>query len=165
MRRFSASLLLGVLTLLLVSAPASAGRGWCARDPLVRIDGTEVQIWIAIPDDFVPYVKDKVKLKIAAPKGSSRQVLFTDEGFNGHGEEVSWADAKPTSDGSRPMDIEVHVIVDQGRIDKVFGKNTLVPVQVIVNVGAETQTFGYASTKNNKFSIDLQTLVDGAATP
>jgi hypothetical protein len=165
MRRVSVSLLLGVFALLLVSAPAAAGRAWCARDPLVRVDGTEVQIWVAIPQEFEPYVKDKVKMKIAVPKGSSRQVLFTDEGFNGHGEEVNWGDAKPTSDGSKPMDIEVHVIVDQGRIDKAFGKNTVVPVQVIVNVGTETQTIDYATTKNNKFSIDLHTLVDTEATP
>jgi hypothetical protein len=164
MRRFSVSLLLGALALLLVSAPASAGRSWCARDPIVRIDGTDVQVWVAIPDEFVPYVKDKVKVKFAAPKGSNRQIVFTDDGFNGKGEEISWGDSHPTTDGTKPLDAEVRVIVDQGRIDTAFGKHPVVPVQVFVNVGNVTQTFEYVSTKDNKFSVDLDAAVEAALT-
>jgi hypothetical protein len=89
-------------------------------------------------------------------------VSFTDDGFNGYGEEVQWADLPPTQPGVKgmPLTVEVHVIVDQGKIDKAFGKGVQVPVQAIVNVGATTQTFEYGSTKNNKFSLTVSDDVD-----
>jgi hypothetical protein len=163
MRRLGISCFLGVLALLLVAAPASAGRVWCARDPIVRIDGTDVQVWVAIPDEFVPYVTDAVRVKLATPKGLSHQVLFTDTGFNNYGEDVRWGDAPPTTNGTKPLGVEVRVDVDQGKIDKAFGKGTQVPVQVIVNVGTTTKTFDYATTKNTKFTVDINAMA--TATP
>ena len=42
----------------------------------------------------------------------------------------------------------MRVVVDQRKIERDFGKGTVVPAQVIVNVGDTTQTFEYASTGN-----------------
>jgi hypothetical protein len=165
MRRIVIAALLGLLATLVVIAPAAAGVRWCARDPLVRIGNTNVQIWVEIPEQYTPYVKGPIQVTIAAPKNLSHQVLYTDDGFNGLGESVRWLGAKPVSAGARnvPLAVMVRVVVDQSKLDKAFGKHTNVPVQAIVNVGTVTQTFSYATTKNNTFNVTLSETV--ASTP
>lgn len=171
MRRLFTSLTLGLLALLVISAPAGAGsRVWCARDPIVLIDGTPVQIWVAVPDEYSGYVSDRIKIKISTPKDLERQVLFLDEGFNGHGEEVKWGDIKDENpvDGQMPMAVEVKVKFNQKQMERDHGKSNLeaefgkgmeIPVMVTVNVGEVTQTFEthvrYGTHKNTKFELSV----------
>jgi hypothetical protein len=157
MRRFIVASLVAVLAALMVAAPAAAGVRWCARDPLVRIGGTNVQIWVAIPEQYTPYVKGPIQVRISAPQNLSHQVLSTDSGFNGLGESVQWTSAKPVSSTARnvPLGVAVRVVIDQSKLDKAYGKHVNVPVQAIVNVGTVTQTFTYATTQNNRFHVTL----------
>jgi hypothetical protein len=164
MRRFSISLTLGVLALMLMALPASAGRSWCARDPIVSLDGTPVQVWVAIPDEFVPYANGPIEVKFKAPKSiKERKVLYTDSGFNGHGEKVSWSDLKGAStiNGLIPLEIEVRVHMDQKKVDNAFGKDTPVPVQVTVNQGETTESWiEYGTSRNTKFSVVVMAVED-----
>jgi hypothetical protein len=171
MRRLFTSLTLGIFALIVLAAPVGAGsRVWCARDPIVNIDGTPVQIWIAVPDEYADYVSDKIQVKIKTPKDVARQVLFLDEGFNGHGEEVKWGDIKDEnpSDGQTPMEVEVKVKFDKKRLEKAHGKDRLeadlgkemeIPVMVTVNVGEMTHTYEthviYGVHKKTKFNLSV----------
>ncbi len=176
MRRLFVSLTLGLLALTVFAVPAFAGsRVWCARDPIVKIDGTEVQIWVAVPDEYAKYVDDKIKVKIKTPKHQERQVLFLDEGFNGHGEEVDWRDLKDEDpfDGKTPIEVEVKVKFNKKQIEKDFGKEHLkeafgkdaqIPVMVTVNIGDLTQTYEtqvhYGTHKNTKFTLSVVSVSD-----
>ena len=169
-RRISAALLLGLLTMLVMAMPASAGRAWCAKDPIVSIDGTPVQIWVAVPEEYQAYVNDRVEVKVKAPKHLKRAILFTDEGFNGQGEKVEWGDLKDEnlSDGLVPLGVEVKVKFDQKRMEKDFGKAALeaalgkgmeIPIQITVNVGEITDSYttqvSYGTHKKTKFEMTI----------
>jgi hypothetical protein len=157
------------LAMALVS-PASAGRAWCRADPIVTIDGTPVQIWVAIPGEFEPYIKDKIKVKVKAPKHLEREVIFLDAGFNGHGEEVKWGDIKDEhpDDDVVPIEIEVKLKVDTKQMEEDFGKveleamlgkEKLVPIQVEVNIGDDVTTIDthveYGHHKKTKFTVAI----------
>jgi hypothetical protein len=90
---------LGLLALLMVAAPAMAGRRWCAKDPIISVNGTQVQMWVAIPEEYVPYVSGPIKMTISTPASVTREVVFLDSGFNGYGEVVQWANLTYTSGG------------------------------------------------------------------
>ena len=98
MRRFTLSLTLGLLALLVLATPALAGRTWCAKDPIISLNDTPVQMWVAIPDEYVKYVNGPIRMTIYTPASVDREVVFLDEGFNGYGERVEWADLTSTTD-------------------------------------------------------------------
>lgn len=98
-KRLSAATILGLMAMLVLAMPALAGRAWCARDPIVTLNGTYVQMWVAIPEEYVKYVNGPIKMTISTPATVDRKVIFLDEGFNGYGEEVKWADLTTSSGG------------------------------------------------------------------
>jgi hypothetical protein len=91
MRRIVLCLSIALLATLLVATPASAGRRWCARDPIVSLNGHTVQVWVAIPEAYVALVDGPIEVHFQTPTGMSRAVVLTDDGFNGHGEIVSFS--------------------------------------------------------------------------
>jgi len=98
-RRLIAATTLGLLALLILAVPALAGRNWCAKDPIVSLNGTQVQMWVAIPEEYVQYVNGPIRMTISTPASVDREVIFLDEGFNGYGEEVRWANLTTSSGG------------------------------------------------------------------
>lgn len=101
MRRFSnlrasrqslAALVCGLLAALVLTMPASAGVSWCRADPIVRIQGYDVQMWVGVPSGYEQYVTGPISFKIDTPPGYERKVIMTDAGFNGYGEVVTWGD-------------------------------------------------------------------------
>lgn len=168
MRRNATALAFGLLLLLVLALPANAGRRWCAVDPIVTIDGTPVQIWVAVPEEYQAYVDDAIDVKIKAPKHLDRQVVFLDAGFNGHGEKVGWSDIKDDDpdDGLIPVAVEVKVKFNMKQLEKdmgkdaleaALGKGTRIPVQVVVNIGDVTESFEtavyYGTHKKTKFEL------------
>jgi hypothetical protein len=89
-----AALAFALLALLLLAAPVEAGRRWCARDPIVRVNGTQLQIWVAIPEQYLPFVNGPIRTTVLTPAGVTREVVYLDEGFNGYGEVVTWGDLR-----------------------------------------------------------------------
>jgi hypothetical protein len=101
MRRFSkfrasrqslAALVCGLLAALVLTMPASAGVSWCRADPIVRIQGYDVQMWVGVPAGYEQYVTGPISFRIETPPGYDRKVVMTDSGFNGYGEVVTWGD-------------------------------------------------------------------------
>ena len=112
LKRLSLATVFGILALLLVATPASAGLVWCQGDPVVSLNGTTVQIMVAIPVDDQPLVTGPIQAVIGTPASVRRNVLLTDGGFNGYGEQVTFRDTNVSYAGSVfPVDISVTVPV------------------------------------------------------
>ena len=92
MRPLLTALSLGILALLMLAAPAGAGVTWCRVDPIVSLNGTVVQILVAVPDQYVAAVNGPIAVDIATDRTVTHELLFTDAGFNGHGETVAFSD-------------------------------------------------------------------------
>src|SRR5690348_14803787 len=121
MRRFLASATLGLLALLLLVAPAAAGRVWCTRDPVVQLNGKNLTLLVSIPQEYQQYVNGAIQTTILTPASVTRKTIFTDTGFNGYGESLRYSNlqyctllllctpAKVAADGS--YDIQVSTVV------------------------------------------------------
>lgn len=107
--------------------PAGAQWEWCKSDPIVRLNGVEVQILVAIPADMQPEVTGPVEVEIRAPRGVLRELLLTDAGFNGFGETVEFADLRGGEKwfAGKVFPVHIHVKVPSDR-------NLDMPVQVTV---------------------------------
>ncbi len=91
-KRFLSALLMGLLAIIVVTVPAFAGVSWCRADPIVRLNGTDVQIWVAVPEQYQSLVNGPIEVSIGVPGSVSREVVLLDSGFNGYGETVTFTD-------------------------------------------------------------------------
>jgi hypothetical protein len=123
--RGSRLVVFGVLALaaVLQAQPASAGIIWCRADPTVALNGTEVQIWVAMPAEYQLSVGGPIRVTVKTPEGSARQLLRTDAGFNGYGEAVSFASSGDGDVNDGSFSIQVWVSVPAGG-------GTDIPIQV-----------------------------------
>lgn len=139
MKRLTGSVTFALVALALLVAPASAGREWCAKDPVVSLNGTVVQILVAVPDAYVPAVNGAIDVRIAVPSGVETDVVFLDAGFNGHGETVNFqtSDGAVAADGSFDAGIQARVPVNQRTLRELGLPNGAVPLQVTVITNGE----------------------------
>jgi hypothetical protein len=91
-----AFLLMGIIVF-----PAQAGLIWCQGDPVVSLNGTEVQIVVSIPEDKQQFVTGPIEVDIATPSSVNRELISTDSGFNGYGETVSFSNLNTPKIGDR----------------------------------------------------------------
>ena len=132
-RKWTLTMGLALLAMLVLATPAMAGRRWCARDPIFQLNGADVQLWAAIPEEYVPLVTGPVNVEVSVPKGVTAKVLFLDAGFNGYGETVSARILKGGNiypDGS--FDVKLRVTVP---INTKAAKS--IPLQLTANVGGD----------------------------
>ncbi len=129
MRRLLGSALVALLSALVLSLPARAELVWCETDPIVSLNGTVVQILVAIPQDYLPLVNGPTAVTIRAPGNVAGALVFTDAGFNGYGEVVAWGTSGSINASKEfPVEIDVSVPVDASRL----AAGTVVPVAVTI---------------------------------
>lgn len=143
-RRLITAGCLSLLALLVLALPASAGVTWCRADPIVELDGTEVQIWVAIPADYEHLVTGPIRVTVFTPNKVSKETTFLDKGFNGYGEEVIFKHrGKVTDSGSFPVEIKVQVPLDNRQLNREFGLRDIpVLVDIITGDGQVFQVEG-----------------------
>jgi hypothetical protein len=134
MMRLTGSIVGALVTLVLLIAPVSAGREWCARDPIVSLNGTQVQILVAVPEEYVSAVAGAIDVRVAVPSGVIAEVTFLDAGFNEYGEAVSFQrrGGQVASDGTFDAGIRVSLPVDQRALRALNLPNGPIPVQVTI---------------------------------
>lgn len=140
MRHLTLCFCLALVATLFVVAPASAGRRWCARDPIVNLSGHELQVLIAIPDEYVHLVNGPVDVTFKTPAGMTRSVVFTDDGFNGFGEVVSFDDDPKGSVNPRggfTVNLRVSIPIDETLANAEL-KTRKIPTQITVIDGGKT---------------------------
>jgi len=110
LRRGVAPFLLALTLVLVAGAPgAEAGRTWCREDPVIKVDGQVVDVFVSSDVAMLSSATGPVKIKITVPSGSSVGVYATDQGF-GDGYAITLATSttlKKTST-STPVKVEVY---------------------------------------------------------
>ncbi len=135
-RKTLVAMTLGLMAVLVLAAPALAGRTWCARDPIVRINGHDTQLWVAIPQEYVSLVTGAISIQILTAKPVTSEVLFLDEGFNGYGEKVTFGalkGGKVYADGSFDNQLKVQVPINTKKMKSI-------PLQLTFTVGGDAMT-------------------------
>jgi hypothetical protein len=134
MRRFTASLIFATLLLLIAAAPAGAwGVTWCRVDPIVLLNGTQVSILVAVPEEYAPYVNGPIDVVVRVPAQVRRELIMTDAGFNGYGETVTFIDTDGEVNIIGGFDTVVRVTVPIDRV--ALGSDVEVPVEVTIDPG------------------------------
>ena len=91
-RRLLSTVTLLLLTLLVVAvaaSPVAAGRKWCRRDPIFLINGrSQVNVEIALQEHHQRLVSGPLQVVLYVPEDATAEVIYEDEGFNNHGEDV-----------------------------------------------------------------------------
>ena len=152
-KRFSTAFLMGLLALLIAAMPTLAGVTWCRADPIVRLNGTDVQIWVAVPAAYAPLVNGPIDVTVKTPSAVTREVVFLDAGFNGYGETVSFADIRDgTKGGAFDMKVAVRVPMDVSGLPP----GTIVPVQVEVIPANGTATYFNGTIDLTSFTMKIQ---------
>ena len=139
MRRIFSSTALGLLALLVFAMPAMAGKNWCARDPIVSLNGKQLQIWVAIPEEYVRYVNGPIKTRVSTPNGVARKIVFLDSGFNNFGEDLKFGyfGGKVAPDGTFDVKINVVVPVDKKKLEtKTKLKNIPLRLEIVFPDGS-----------------------------
>lgn len=136
MRKAFVATTLGLLAVLVLAMPAMAGRTWCAKDPIIRINGRDTQLWVAIPQEYVPLVTGPINIQVLTAKPVTYEVLFLDEGFNGYGEKVTFGSlkgGKVFSDGSFEIQLKVQVPINTKKMKSI-------PLQLTFAIGGNATT-------------------------
>ena len=83
---------IGVLALLLVLNVPDAGAilGWCAKDPVVKIDGRTADIWVASHDALHEAITGPIQIVVTVPAGVPTELLAADLGFGKTGYAVAF---------------------------------------------------------------------------
>jgi hypothetical protein len=140
-KHFLVSVVLSMLAVLMLASPVAAGRVWCAIDPVVSLNGTTVQILVAVPDEYVSRVNGAVAVDVRTAQGAQRSLISTDPGFNGFGEVVTFSDFRAWADYVAPMLTQISVT-----IPVTTGSPARIPVQVtVIQNGITTVTEGSSS--------------------
>lgn len=84
---------------------ASAGRAWCYRDPVFKINGDVVDVLVGAPNDINGVANGPTRIVLTVPTGSTAELLATDAGFGGWGYDVRIA----TSDKLAGHQVKVEV--------------------------------------------------------
>jgi len=128
-RRSFVGLVALILTGFALSSPAYAGVHWCKTDPVVRLDGTLVDITVSIPAEYLFAVDGPTEIVVRTPEGVERELILNDLGFMGKGSVVRFVDGSgEIVDGGFPISVEVYVPMDEAQL--LSGE--LAPVEVAV---------------------------------
>ncbi|MDQ3703856.1 MAG: hypothetical protein M3437_01290, partial [Chloroflexota bacterium] len=63
---------------------------WCKADPVVRLNGTLVDVQIAIPPEYQLLVNGPTRFEIQTPRSVIRALYLSDPGFNLQGIQVDF---------------------------------------------------------------------------
>ena len=110
-RRLVRSIVLAAFALVLVAAPAEAGRKWCQKDPAFQVAGTRVSVDVAVYDDLQTHVTGPIAVTLYVPPGTAAELVFTDDGFNGYGEVATILTDERLRVTGRGIQIRVVVVV------------------------------------------------------
>ncbi len=150
MRRYGIVAAFSAILLVLVASPVGAGLQWCPRDPIVALNGQEVQIWVSIPEQYQTAVTGPVEVDIRTPRGVEQEVVFTDEGFNGHGEVVEFFERGRLNGDEMDVDVRIRVPYDRSMVDR---GNLAVRLTVILPDGEVIELEDDRGTARTSFTI------------
>ena len=96
MHRSARSGLLALLALLLLALPATAGKGWCMRDPIFSLDGKVGHVYLSTHDGLQRLNNSSLDVVVAHPFKVATKLIAIDGGF-GQGMSVNFRETKEGS--------------------------------------------------------------------
>jgi hypothetical protein len=121
--RLVAGGLLAIPVGLRLGADADAATSWCRKDPDVLLEGTTVQIVVAVPDQYLSLVEGPTRVSFNLPSGVDRKLVFADSGFNNLGYNVVFSTAYQAGQTVAKFSVNLKVTVP-------INGPTKVPLQV-----------------------------------
>lgn len=117
MKRFFLSTFIPLVAVLVLTTHVQALALWCKSDPVVTLNGTVVDITVAIPLEYVPLVNGPVYYEIQTPRGTARELILSDVGYNGHGAIVAFTDGGgAVTNNQIPTRVRATVPVDESQL-------------------------------------------------
>lgn len=153
MRRCGIVAIFATVMFVLVTGPVGAGLQWCPRDPIIALNGQEVQIWVSIPEGDQDAVTGPIDVDVMTPAGVTRDVLFTDEGFNGYGEVVSFHERGKLRGDEMDVQLRVRVPYDRRMVEDA---NLPVLLTVILPDGSVVELQDEHGRASTGFTIPAQ---------
>lgn len=147
--------LIPLLAVMVMAMPAQALVKWCKTDPIVELNGARLQVLTAVPEEYVHLVNGPISIKFKTPKGVSRELVFTDSGFNGHSETVKFTDLTKgvVEEGSFTTQVSVIVPIDKVKLREMGATKVPVLLEIIPENGAPMLAYGDANTTKMELSI------------
>ena len=157
MRRLAVTLLIPCLAIITLILPADAAVKWCKSDPIVRLNGTQVQILVAIPEEYQALVNGPVAVEVSTPRSVERELIFTDAGFNGFGEVVQFTDMFSLFGIVRinktfTTRIQVQVPIERSSL----AETDVIPVEVTVIPDNASAVIVYGTTEGTTVELPIK---------
>jgi hypothetical protein len=93
------------------ASQASAGRTWCKRDPVVKIDGKVADIFLSSYTELDRTTTGPAEIVVSIPRGSTGELLAADRGFGGYGYEVTFLVDETLKKSSISTQVQVKAFV------------------------------------------------------
>lgn len=123
-----------------MTVPAHADIVWCRTDPIITLNGAVVDLSTSIPFKYVPLVNGPISYQVTTPRGTDRQLVANDAGYNGYGTKVVFVDGSGKVQNRKiPTTISVSIPIDTSRL----APGEVVPTQLTIiadNVSLITAT-------------------------
>ena len=92
-----------------IAQEASAGRSWCRWDPVLKIDGQVVDVWLSSYTEMNTAATGPTQINVLIPRGSTGSVLATDNGFGGNGYSISFSTSRSLRKSSTHSQVQISV--------------------------------------------------------
>lgn len=129
-----------LLVAVLLALPAQAALKWCKSDPIATLDRRQYQVLVSIPEEYVPLVNGPIDVEYRVPESTKYKLLFTDAGYNGHGEVVKFKGI----DAKNRYEFAVRVPLDEAQL--ADGVKVPMLVEVIEDGGEPVVVEGTTAT-------------------
>ena len=117
MRMRIVSVVLGLFAVLFSATAASAGHVWCARDPVIKVNGQVVDVLVSSYTEMNASASGPVELVITVPSGATVNVLATDTGFGfGYTVTLKTSSALSATATSTQLRVEVYAPSNDGTL-------------------------------------------------
>ncbi len=121
--------------------PAAAVRGWCKRDPVIRIDGKTARIWVSTKEDRLPDVTGPTEVVVTVPERAKTEFVWADNGF-GYGYDLRFEESRRLKSGEQGTEVEVEVFVP--------ARSDAVPIMVEFEAAAKRNVVARAKGRVNR---------------
>lgn len=118
-------------------AVAAGDAGGRRADPIVKLDGNELRIWVAMGSEYEYLVNGPIRVTVTTSNRIRKETTFLDAGFNGYGEEIIFKHrGKVNQDGAIPVSMTVVVPIDTRALNREFNQQDVpILVEIIVSDG------------------------------
>lgn len=100
---------LAVVPALTLAGSASAGRTWCRTDPVLKIDGQVVDLFITSYPEMDEAASGPTQIDVLLPLGSEGSVQAVDRGFGGHGYTIAFGNSNALAKSGGHTQVQISV--------------------------------------------------------